>query len=146
MYVQAKMVNKRRQSDPCPNNSDSSSDEDFRNNKAKGESTPKCTHIKKAVEIQKLRKIFKKSSVENEKCVDCSKLSNGDADGEDFEQDRSLWMCLKCGTHLCGRLVNQHALKHYQVSATTKRESGNCDFINNFETIFFIDIKKLNQL
>lgn len=111
------MVKKRRQGDPCANDTDSSSDENFRNQTEKNDSSPKCTHIKRAVDIQKLRRMFKKSSsVENEKCVDCAKITNGDADAGDFEQDRSLWMCLKCGTNLCGRSVNQHALKHFQVS------------------------------
>lgn len=113
------MVKKRRQGEPCVNDSDSSSDENFRNQTDKNDSIPKCTHIKRAIDIQKLRRIFKKSIVENEKCVDCVKMSNGDAD-DDFEQDRSLWMCLKCGTNLCGRSVNQHALKHFQVSGNLK--------------------------
>lgn len=105
-----KMVKKRRQGDPHENESDSSSDDNFKNG-----SNQKCSHIKKAVNMQNLRKMFKKSSVQNEKCVECTKMSNGDADTGDYEYDRSLWMCLKCGSHLCGRSVNQHALKHYQV-------------------------------
>uniref|UniRef100_A0A1B0DD54 ubiquitinyl hydrolase 1 n=1 Tax=Phlebotomus papatasi TaxID=29031 RepID=A0A1B0DD54_PHLPP len=50
-----------------------------------------------------------------EDCSECSKGSTGNstAEGGDFEYDRSLWMCLKCGSHLCGRSRNQHALKHY---------------------------------
>lgn len=109
------MVKKRRQGDPCVNESDSTSDENFK--AEKNESGPKCAHIKRAVNLTALRRTFKKSAIENEKCVECAKLSNGetaDASG-DFETDLSLWMCLKCGTHLCGRTVNKHALKHFQV-------------------------------
>lgn len=107
------MVKKRRQGDPC--DGDSSSDESFRTDKTV--SGPKCLHIKKSVDIQRLRKYFKKTNVNTIECVDCMKKTNGSA-GEvgDYEYDRSLWMCLKCGSHLCGRTVNQHALLHYQVS------------------------------
>lgn len=108
------MGKKRRQGDPHVNDSDSSSDENFRTDK--NETGPKCSHVKRAVDIARLRKVFKKSTIENEKCVECAKVTNGDAETGDFEYDRSLWMCLKCGTHLCGRTVNKHALKHYEVS------------------------------
>lgn len=110
------MVKKRRQGDPCVNDSDSSSDDNFKTEK--NDSIHKCTHIKRAVDLQKLRRNFKKSSIENEKCSECVKMANGDVapDADDFEQDLSLWMCLKCGSHLCGRMVNKHALKHYEVS------------------------------
>lgn len=107
------MVKKRRQGDPCANDSDSTSDEHFKADKSDGGT--KCAHVKKALDIQKLRRLFKKSHVENEKCVECAKKSNGDAEAGDFEYDRSLWMCLRCGTHLCGRTVNKHALLHFEV-------------------------------
>lgn len=107
------MVKKRRQSDPCANDSDSSSDENFKADK--NETNSKCAHIKRSVDVQKLRRFLKKSTIDNEKCAECSKMSNGDGDAGDFEHDISLWMCLKCGTHLCGRMVNKHALKHFEV-------------------------------
>lgn len=112
------MVKKRRQADPSVNDSDSTSDENFRSEKG-GESASKCVHIKKAVDWQKLRRKYKNSTIENEKCVECVKTLNGDTEknDDDFEVDLSLWMCLKCGTHLCGRMVNEHALKHYKVSS-----------------------------
>lgn len=111
------MVKKRRQGDPGVNNSDSSSDENFRAEKS-GESATKCVHVKRAVDWQKLRRRFKNASIENEKCVECVKATNGDTEknDEDYEVDLSLWMCLKCGTNLCGRTVNEHALKHYTVN------------------------------
>lgn len=108
------MARKRRQGDP----SDTSSEENFRSDK--NETGPKCSHVKRAVEIQRLRKAFKRGPIENETCVECTKATNGDGEAEDFEYDRSLWMCLKCGSHLCGRTVNKHALKHYEVSQSIK--------------------------
>lgn len=112
--VHTKMAKKRRQGDPCENDSDSTSDEQFKAEKS--ESGPKCAHVKRAVDKQKLRKLFNKSSVEKEKCVECTRMTNGDTDAGDFEYDLSLWMCLKCGSHLCGRTVNKHALNHFTVS------------------------------
>lgn len=112
------MVKKRRQSDPNVNDSDSTSDENFRATSEKsGESQTKCVHVKKSVDLNKLRRTYKKSSIENEKCTECAKMVNGDTEKneDDYEVDLSLWMCLKCGTHLCGRTVNEHALKHFTV-------------------------------
>lgn len=112
------MVKKRRQGDPSANDSDSTSDENFRATLEKsGESPSKCVHAKKSVDLMKLRRIYKKSTIENENCVECVKTLNGDAEKneDDYEVDLSLWMCLKCGTHLCGRTVNGHALKHFEV-------------------------------
>lgn len=111
------MVKKRRQGDPNVVDGDSTSDEDFRATSEKsGES--KCIHVKKAVDLNKLRRTYKKSSIENTKCAECAKISNGDTEKneDDYETDLSLWMCLKCGTHLCGRTVNEHALKHFKVN------------------------------
>lgn len=112
------MVNKRRQGDPVVNDSDSTSEENYKSEQ--NESGQKCTHIKRAVDVQRLRRTFKKSTIENEKCVECSKMSNGDADSGDFEHDITLWMCLQCGSHLCGRLVNKHALVHFKVGVKMK--------------------------
>lgn len=111
------MVKKRRQSDPHANESDSSSGDACLSNKA--ESKTNCKHIKKSVNVQRLRKIFKTSSIENVKCTECMKMpSGGDAalEASDYEYDRTLWMCLQCGTNLCGRSINKHALKHYEVT------------------------------
>lgn len=109
-----KMVKKRRQDDPHVNGTDSSSDGNENNDSNRPSS---CTHIKKSVDAQQLRKMFKSTTFENEKCVECSKMPNGtDATLElsDFEFDRTLWLCLKCGSNLCGRSINKHALIHYQ--------------------------------
>lgn len=105
------MARKRRQDDPYANDSDSSSE----SNSNTGKNGSKCPHIKRAVDPQRLRRAYKKSSFENEKCVECAKMPNGGGlDDKDFEYDQTLWMCLKCGSNLCGRTVNQHALKHHQ--------------------------------
>lgn len=105
------MARKRRQDDPYQNDSDSSSE----NNSNNGKNSLKCPHLKKAVDPQRLRRHYKKSAIENEKCIDCNKMPNGGVpEDSDFEYDRTLWMCLKCGSNLCGRSVNQHALKHFQ--------------------------------
>lgn len=111
------MVKKRRQSDPHVNDdSDSSSGDACLS--GKNDSKSQCKHMKKAADVQKLRRLYKKATIENEKCSECVKMPNGgDAALEisDFEYDRTLWMCLKCGTNLCGRSINKHALKHYEV-------------------------------
>lgn len=115
---QVKMVKKRRQGDPGVDDSDSTSDENYRASEKNGESTPKCLHAKKSVDCTKLRRKYKQLAIEMEKCADCNKTTMNGADAEknedDYEMDLTLWMCLKCGTHLCGRTVNKHALKHFQ--------------------------------
>lgn len=113
------MVKKRRQGDPS--DTDSTSDENFKSDK--DDSSSKCKHAKRAVNLQNLRKLFKKSkksTFDYEKCSECEKTSNDDANAGDYEYDRSLWLCLKCGTHLCGRTVNKHALKHYEVCTSMR--------------------------
>lgn len=107
------MTKKRRQSDPHINSSDSTSDENEKNESSKTQSS--CPHLKKAVDVQRLRKAFQKTPIEVENCSQCMKLANGTEKTEsDYEYDRTLWMCLKCGTHLCGRSVNKHALDHFK--------------------------------
>lgn len=131
------MVKKRRQGDPYSKESDSSSEENF--NAEKNRSDQKCSHVKKAVDLQRLRRQFKKSSIENEKCVECAKLPDSDnpaAGNNEFEYDRTLWMCLNCGTNLCGRSVNKHALLHYNV-CHTMHFFFSFDILVDFYYIFF---------
>lgn len=85
-----------------------------------------CQHIKKSVDTLKLRKLLNNIGLLAE-CSQCQKFfANAspsppchDFDGPDspysFEYDNTLWLCLKCGTQLCGRSRNQHALLHYKV-------------------------------
>lgn len=82
-----------------------------------------CTHVKKAVDSAKLRKLLKTTGL----LLDCKQCLNSaaaspaaeacetpDSPGG-FEYDNTLWLCLKCGSQLCGRSKNQHALQHYKV-------------------------------
>lgn len=107
------MVKKRRQSDPHVNGSDSSTDsghEKIENNRQPG-----CIHLKKSIDDQQLRRAIKAATFSSEKCMACEKMPTSNIDSTDFEYDRTLWMCMKCGSINCGRAVNQHAVKHYEV-------------------------------
>ncbi|XP_017064715.1 ubiquitin carboxyl-terminal hydrolase 16 [Drosophila eugracilis] len=83
-----------------------------------------CQHIKKAVDAARLRRILKPTGLLYE-CSQCQKLgktagegaaASGGSNGEagEFEFDSTLWLCLKCGSQLCGRARHKHALEHYQ--------------------------------
>ncbi|XP_016982454.1 ubiquitin carboxyl-terminal hydrolase 45 [Drosophila rhopaloa] len=83
-----------------------------------------CQHIKKAVDAARLRRLLKPTGLLYE-CSQCQKLgktagadgaagSGSGGDPGDFEFDSTLWLCLKCGSQLCGRARHKHALDHYQ--------------------------------
>ncbi|KAH8414829.1 hypothetical protein KR215_006041 [Drosophila sulfurigaster] len=86
-----------------------------------------CQHIKRAVDTTRLRRQLKATGLLYE-CVQCQKLNatnvagssgNGGVDGSGessatCEADNTLWLCLNCGTQLCGRERNTHALQHHQ--------------------------------
>ncbi|XP_017054947.1 ubiquitin carboxyl-terminal hydrolase 16 [Drosophila ficusphila] len=88
-------------------------------------SSASCQHIKKAVDATWLRRQLKATGLLYE-CSQCQKLGKTAAEaggtagpgsgGEpgDFEFDSTLWLCLKCGSQLCGRARHKHALEHYQ--------------------------------
>lgn len=86
-------------------------------------SSTMCQHIKRAVDATKLRRQLKTTGLVYE-CSQCQKLGqqkqSPDADAGpksgDIEYDSTLWLCLKCGTQLCGRSRNKHALEHHKVS------------------------------
>lgn len=86
-------------------------------------SSTTCQHIKRAVDATKLRRQLKATGLVYE-CSQCQKLGqqkqSPDADAgpkaDDIEYDSTLWLCLKCGTQLCGRSRNKHALEHHKVS------------------------------
>lgn len=107
------MVKKRRQGDPNVDGSDSSSDSG--RGKIENSRQPGCIHLKRAIDDQQLRKAIKAATFSNEKCMQCEKMSNANPEPTDFEYDKTLWMCMKCGTNSCGRAINGHALKHYEV-------------------------------
>nr|XP_016937175.1 ubiquitin carboxyl-terminal hydrolase 45 [Drosophila suzukii] len=82
-----------------------------------------CQHIKKAVDATRLRRLLKSTGLLYE-CLQCQKLGKTAAEGVgasgsggdpgDFEFDSTLWLCLKCGSQLCGRARHKHALEHYK--------------------------------
>lgn len=99
------MVKKKRQSDPGENGDESteSCDENVKN---------ACPHVAKAVDLTRLKKTLKTGGFETE-CAECKKTAKNEVSDPDFEEDLSLWMCLRCGTQLCGRAKNKHALNHF---------------------------------
>lgn len=76
-----------------------------------------CSHINKSLDSTKLRKVLKAGGVQR-KCNECEKMSNDPEMALDdmYEYDNTLWLCLRCGSQLCGRRMNKHALIHYDVS------------------------------
>lgn len=120
------MGKKKRQSEPHEeggNNysSTDSCDENNQGGQGGNSQQPNCIHLRKSVDVQKIRKYIKSNGIELEDCSECKKTiplspidNNSDCDLLEF--DRTLWLCLKCGTQLCGRSKNQHALKHFNVS------------------------------
>lgn len=109
------VAKKKRQNDPQNDSSTDSSEE-----KQQGS----CAHITKAVDMNKLRKVFKiKNVFVNDNCSECVKTTNGTTSAADnaedkteFAYDKTLWLCLNCGSHLCGRSKNRHALLHHEVN------------------------------
>jgi ubiquitin carboxyl-terminal hydrolase 16/45 len=109
------MVKKKLKNEDSGDSTESSDEKQQNNSNCSGSS---CPHISKSVDPTKLRKIIKQTGVELSKCSECAKeparLINKD---EDFDETSNfIWMCLKCGSQLCGRFKNKHALIHYEVS------------------------------
>lgn len=99
------MVKKKRQSDPGENGDESteSCDENVKS---------ACPHVAKAVDLTRLKKSLKTGGFEKD-CSECIKTSKNEISDPDYEEDLSLWMCLRCGSQLCGRTRNKHALNHF---------------------------------
>lgn len=75
-----------------------------------------CSHVNKSIESSKLRKVLKTGGI-HQKCCECVKSPDPEiATDEMFEYDNTLWLCLRCGSQLCGRRMNRHALVHFEVS------------------------------
>lgn len=105
------MVRKKRQCDPHENDDSSStgSCEEKNTNPA-----DVCVHINKSIDINRVRKAIKLDQLETEKCSECIKTATtAETTDGDFEYDKTIWLCLKCGSQLCGRAKNKHALSHY---------------------------------
>lgn len=97
----------------------SSTDSCDEKDKMDDKTVPGCSHVNKSIESSKLRKALKAGGI-HQKCCDCEKTPDPDQCHDDmFEYDNTLWLCLRCGTQLCGRRKNQHALVHYNVSSMT---------------------------
>lgn len=75
-----------------------------------------CSHVNKSIESSKLRKVLKTDGIQ-QKCSECAKSPDSDiATDEMYEYDNTLWLCLRCGSQLCGRQMKKHALAHFEVS------------------------------
>lgn len=108
------MVNKKKRQSSPHEGTDTSSESGVENS-PNSNRHPKCNHIKTAVDLNGLKKAFKLPTFDAENCRDCIK-ANLQTENSEFEYDRTLWLCLKCGAHNCGRSVNKHALNHFEVS------------------------------
>lgn len=100
------MSRKKRQGDPESSEGGSTDDEN--------QNITECPHIKKAVDLQNIKKMLTKTGIQTE-CEECKRNPNP-SDLEmsgDYEFDTSLWMCLRCGNQACGRTRNQHAVQHF---------------------------------
>lgn len=85
----------------------------------------KCAHVKKAIDSNTVKKKLKQNGLEAQcpKCQEDKSLPKPDPmvgeglelEEEDIMSSLSLWLCLQCGTQLCGRSRNQHALEHCKV-------------------------------
>ncbi|XP_055598388.1 ubiquitin carboxyl-terminal hydrolase 16 [Uranotaenia lowii] len=97
-----------------------------------------CKHALKAVEMSAIRKRLKTSGLDRE-CAKCAEETKGekplvsllDDDENGFAYDTALWMCLKCGTQLCGRSQMKHAKAHYETPRSDQHSL--CINTTNFE-------------
>ncbi|CAG9565008.1 unnamed protein product [Danaus chrysippus] len=85
----------KRQSDPSENGDDSTESCDETVKSA-------CPHVAKAVDLTRLKKALKTGGFEKE-CSECKKSPKTEIADSNYEEDVTLWMCLRCGTQLCGR-------------------------------------------
>lgn len=101
------------------NDDESSTDSCDEKDKLDDKAATGCSHVNKSIELSKLRKILKAGGI-HQKCCECEKSPDPDdlTKDEMFEYDNTLWLCLRCGSQLCGRRSNQHALRHYEVGCS----------------------------
>uniref|UniRef100_A0A2M4AHM9 Putative ubiquitin carboxyl-terminal hydrolase 45 isoform x2 n=1 Tax=Anopheles triannulatus TaxID=58253 RepID=A0A2M4AHM9_9DIPT len=80
-----------------------------------------CSHIQKGIDLPTIRKQIKtqgyrstcKMCDQNSSTKGSESTTSSTTEGPS-DSDNTLWLCLKCGSQLCGRNRNQHALFHYQ--------------------------------
>lgn len=79
-----------------------------------------CVHIRKSADPTKIRKQIKIVGLQLENCSECQKLQplvNLDIEkigSEQLSYEKTLWLCLKCGTQLC----KKHSESHFLVSSS----------------------------
>jgi len=120
------MVKAKTTSDVTDGFTTDSENENDKNNDEKG--TSSCPHIAKAADPSRLRKVLKGTSFQT-KCSECDKnpsenLPPAEESELCAEYYGPLWLCLKCGTQLCGRARRQHAKAHFEVSSVNNRSNG----------------------
>lgn len=124
---------KKRNSEIKDEGSSTESNEDVRNHSTSGDP---CKHVNPAVRPTIVNKVLKSSGLEKE-CEMCIKNDQkfkpvmvGDTSLEENDvqekPDLTLWMCLRCGSQLCGKAHNKHALQH----ATTPRSDSHVIVVN----------------
>ncbi|XP_073829445.1 ubiquitin specific protease 16/45 [Musca autumnalis] len=107
-----------------PDNWDDGSSDSGEEKSSPTAATRSCPHLKRAVDAAKLRKLLKGTGLLLD-CTECNKMGVASPAAEasqtslespsmSFECDNTLWLCLKCGSQLCGRSKNQHALQHFK--------------------------------
>ncbi|XP_053682537.1 ubiquitin carboxyl-terminal hydrolase 16 [Sabethes cyaneus] len=84
-----------------------------------------CPHVKQSITPTVVQRMVRTAGLRKQ-CAKCGdgqskpKLPAEEAvvgqeeEGFEIEEDSSLWLCLKCGTQLCGRYRNKHALEHFK--------------------------------
>ncbi|KAL6259987.1 hypothetical protein P5V15_009895 [Pogonomyrmex californicus] len=74
----------------------------------------KCSHITKAINLNKVKKNLKKTGILSE-CSMCKKLEADQKKAEEIcDISKPLWICLQCGEQNCSKEQKQHALEHYR--------------------------------
>ncbi|XP_011634732.1 ubiquitin carboxyl-terminal hydrolase 45-like [Pogonomyrmex barbatus] len=74
----------------------------------------KCSHITKAINLNKVKKNLKKTGILSE-CPMCKKLEADQKKAEEIcDISKPLWICLQCGEQNCSKEQKQHALEHYR--------------------------------
>lgn len=126
---------KKRQNDPQDDDSTAESCDEKQTYNVLFNMSPICPHIKTGIDMTGLRKALKKENVKKENCSECLKMlttttaeteleiplndttnnTSSSFPDDGFEYDKTLWLCLKCGSQLCGRSKRGHALKHFEV-------------------------------
>uniref|UniRef100_A0A182IYS2 Ubiquitinyl hydrolase 1 n=1 Tax=Anopheles atroparvus TaxID=41427 RepID=A0A182IYS2_ANOAO len=110
-------MGKRQRSDYRDDGASSTESNDDMQSASKMNGGENCIHIPKAVDLPTIRKKIKSSGFDKlcGKCAQDAVIYSASAKVLDGGAgvDCTLWLCLKCGSQLCGRNRNQHALQHY---------------------------------